>query len=65
MQNLKREKDRISIENDSLREVNRILSNKMAETFKKIKANCEQIQKNKKEIERIEKKMKVKIRENK
>lgn len=65
MQNLKREKDRISIENDSLREVNRILSNKMAETSKKIKANCEQIQKNKKEIERIEKKMKVKMRENK
>ena len=65
MQNLKREKDRISIENDSLREVNRILSNKMAETSKKIKANCEQIQKNKKEIERIEKKMKVKMKENK
>jgi len=63
MQNLKREKDRISIENDSLREVNRILSNKMAETSKKIKANCEQIQKNKKEIERIEKILKVKMRE--
>lgn len=31
MQNLKREKDRLSIENDSLREVNAILNRKMME----------------------------------
>ena len=37
MQNLKREKDRISIENDSLREVNAILNRKMMEMAKKIK----------------------------
>lgn len=45
MQNLKREKDRLSVENDSLREVNAIL--------------------NRKEIGRIEKILKVKMKENK
>jgi len=39
MQNLKREKDRLSVENDSLREVNKILNRKMTEIAEEIKAN--------------------------
>ena len=44
MQNLKREKDRLSVENDSLREVNAILNRKMMEIAEKIKANGVQIE---------------------
>lgn len=39
MQNLKREKDRLSVENDSLREANAILNRKMVEMAEKIKQN--------------------------
>ena len=63
MQNLKREKDRLSIENDSLREVNAILNKKMTEIAEEIKANGIKIEENRKEIGRIEKIMKVKMRE--
>ena len=62
MQNLKREKDRLSIENDSLREVNAILNRKMMEMAEEIKANGAKIEENRKEIERIEKKLRVKMR---
>ena len=65
MRNLKREKDRLSIENDSLREVNAILNKKMTEIAEEIKANGIKIDENKKEIERIEKILKVKMRKNK
>lgn len=65
MQNLKREKDRLSVENDSLREVNAILNSKMMEMAEEIKANGTKIDENKKEIERIEKILKVKMRKNK
>ena len=64
MQNLKREKDRLSIENDSLREVNAILNRKMMEIAEELKANGIKIDENKKEIERIEKILKVKMKEN-
>lgn len=62
MQNLKREKDKLSIENDSLREVNAILNRKMMEMAEEIKANGAKIEENRKEIERIEKKLRVKMR---
>ena len=39
MQNLKREKDRLNVENDSLREVNAILNRKMMEMAEEIKQN--------------------------
>ena len=65
MQNLKREKDRLSVENDSLREVNAILNRKMMEIAEEIKANGTKIDENKKEIGRIEKILKVKMRKNK
>lgn len=63
MQNLKREKDRLSIENDSLREVNKILNRKMTEIAEEIKANGTQINENRKEIERIDKILKIKMKE--
>ena len=63
MQNLKREKDRLSVENDSLREVNAILSKKMTEIAEEIKANGIKIEENRKEIGRIEKILKVKMKE--
>ena len=63
MQNLKRKKDRLSIENDSLREVNAILNKKMTEIAEEIKANGIKIEENRKEIGRIEKILKVKMRE--
>lgn len=56
MQNLKREKDRLSVENDSLREVNAILNRKIMKITEKIKANGTKIEENRKEIGRIEKK---------
>ena len=65
MQNLKREKDRLSIENDSLREVNAILNKKMTEIAEEIKANGIKIEENRKEIGRIEKILKIKMKENK
>ena len=64
MQNLKREKDRLSVENDSLREVNAILNRKMMEMAEKIKQNGVQIEDNNKRIRQIEKMMKVKMKEN-
>lgn len=63
MQNLKREKDRLSIENDNLREVNEILNRKMMEIAEEIKANGIKIEENRKEIGRIEKILKVKVKE--
>ena len=63
MQNLKREKDRLSIENDSLREVNAILNRKIMKITEKIKANGIKIEENRKEIGRIEKILKVKVKE--
>ena len=63
MQNLKREKDRLSIENDSLREANEILNKKMTEIAQEIKANGTKIEENRKEIGRIEKILKVKMKE--
>ena len=65
MQNLKREKDRLSVENDSLREVNAILNRKMMEMAEEIKANGTQIDENRKEIERIDKILKIKMKKNK
>ena len=65
MQNLKREKDRLSIENDSLREGNAILNRKMMEMAEEIKQNGVQIENNNKRIRQIEKMMKVKMKENK
>ena len=62
MQNLKREKDRLSVENDSLREVNKILNRKMTEIAEEIKANGTQIDENRKEIERIDKILKIKTK---
>ena len=63
MQNLKREKDRLSVENDSLREVNAILNRKMMEIAEEIKQNGVQIEGNNKRIMQIEKILKVKMRE--
>ena len=65
MQNLKREKDRLSVENDSLREANVILNRKMMEIAEEIKANGVKFEENRKKIERIEKILKVKMRKNK
>ena len=65
MQNLKREKDRLSVENDSLREVNAILNRKMMEIAEEIKQNGVQIEDNNKRIRQIEKMMKVKMKEEK
>ena len=65
MQNLKREKDRLSVENDSLREVNAILNRKMMEMAEEIKQNGIQIEDNNKRIRQIEKMMKVKMKEEK
>jgi len=65
MQNLKREKDRLSVENDSLREVNAILNRKMMEIAEETKQNGIQIEDNNKRIRQIEKMMKVKMKENK
>ena len=65
MQNLKREKDRLSIENDSLREANEILNRKIMKITEKIKANGIKIEENRKEIGRIEKILKVKMKEKK
>ena len=62
MQNLKREKDRLSVENDSLREANEILNKKMTEIAQEIKANGTKIEENRKEIGRIEKILKVKMK---
>lgn len=62
MQNLKREKDRLSVENDSLREVNAILNRKMMEIAEEIKANGAKFEENRKKIERIEKVLKVKMK---
>ena len=62
MQNLKREKDRLSVENDSLREVNAILNRKMMEIAEEIKANGIKIEENRKEIGRIEKILKIKMK---
>lgn len=64
MQNLKREKDRLSVENDSLREMNAILNRKMMEIAEEIKQNGVQIEENNKRIRQIEKMMKVKMKEN-
>ncbi len=63
MQNLKREKDRLSIENDSLREVNAILNRKMMEIAEEIKQNGIQIEDNNKRIRQIDKILKVKMKE--
>ena len=62
MQNLKREKDRLSVENDSLREVNVILNRKMMEIAEEIKQNGIQIEDNNKRIRQIKKMMKVKMK---
>ena len=64
MQNLKREKDRLNVENDSLREVNAILNKKMMEMAEEIKQNGVQIEENNKRIRQIEKILKVKMKEN-
>ena len=63
MQNLKREKDRLSVENDSLREVNAILNRKMMEMAEEIKQNGVQIENNNKRIRQIEKVLKIKVKE--
>ena len=62
MQNLKREKDRLSVENDSLREVNAILNRKIMKITEKIKANGIKIEENRKEIGQIEKILKIKMK---
>lgn len=63
MQNLKREKDRLSVENESLREVNAILNRKMMEIAEEIKQNGIQIEGNNKRIRQIEKILKIKMKE--
>ena len=63
MQNLKTEKDRLNIENDSLREVNAILNRKMMEMAEEIKQNGIQIEGNNKRIRQIDKILKVKMKE--
>ena len=63
MQNIKREKDRLSVENDSLREVNAILNRKMMEMAEEIKQNGIQIEGNNKRIRQIDKILKVKMKE--
>lgn len=63
MQNLKIEKNRLSIENDSLREVNEILNRKMMKKSEKIKQNGVQIEINNKRIRQIDKILKIKMKE--
>jgi len=63
MQNIKREKDRLNIENDSLREANTILNRKMIEMAEEIKQNGVQIEENNKRIRQIEKILKIKMKE--
>ena len=65
MKKIKREKDRLSIENDSLRETNTILNRKIMKITEKIKANGIKIEENRKEIERIDKILKIKMKKNK
>ena len=65
MQNIKREKDRLNIENDSLREANTILNRKMMEMAEEIKQNGVQIEENNKRIRQIEKILKIKMKKNK
>ena len=62
MQNLKREKDRLSVENDRLREVNAILNRKMMKITEEIKQNGVQIEGNNKRIMQIEKILRVKMK---
>ena len=62
MQNLKREKDRLSVENDSLREVNAILNRKIMKITEEIKQNGVQIEDNNKRIRQIEKILKIKMK---
>ena len=62
MQNLKREKDRLSVENDSLREANEILNRKIMKITEKIKANGIKIEENRKVIGRIDKILKIKMK---
>ena len=62
MKNLKREKDRLSVENDSLREVNAILNKKMMEIAEEIKQNGVQIEENNKRIRQIDKILKIKMK---
>ena len=62
MQNLKREKDRLSVENDRLREVNAILNRKMMKITEEIKQNGVQIEGNNKRIRQIEKILKIKMK---
>ena len=62
MQNLKREKDRLNVENDSLREVNAILNRKMMEITEEIKQNGVQIEENNKRVRQIDKILKVKMK---
>ena len=63
MQNIKREKDRLNIENDTLREANTILNRKMMEMAEEIKQNGVQIEENNKRIRQIEKILKIKMKE--
>ena len=63
MQTIKREKDRLNIENDSLREANTILNRKMMEMAEEIKQNGVQIEENNKRIRQIEKILKIKMKE--
>ena len=63
MQNLKREKNRLSVENDSLREVNAILNRKMMEMTEEIKQNGIRIERNNKRIRQIDKILKIKMKE--
>ena len=62
MQNLKREKDRLSVENDRLREVNAILNRKMMKITEEKKQNGVQIEGNNKRIRQIEKILKIKMK---
>ena len=62
MKNLKREKDRLSIENDSLREVNEILNRKIMKITEEIKQNGVQIEENNKRVRQIDKILKVKMK---
>ena len=63
MQNLKREKNRLSVENDSLREANTILNRKTMEIAEEIKQNGIQIEINNKRIRQIDKILKIKMKE--
>lgn len=63
MQNLKREKDILSVENDSLREANEILNRKIMKITEEIKQNGVQIEGNNKRIRQIDKILKIKMKE--